>query len=271
MMTKKERDFQTFVLDWYEKCGRQGLPWRDTQDPYAILVSELMLQQTQVVRVVPKFEAFLRQYPTVHQLAEASVGDVLRLWQGLGYNRRAKFLHQCAQVIVSDYSGSFPVTELELQNLPGIGPYTASAVCAFAYNQPVVLVETNVRQVMIHHFFSSNDVVTDAEILHVVERTVPSSNARNWYAALMDYGTHLKAVNGNNTRKVKGHVSQSKFKGSNREVRAAIIRVLVQQSMSKKQLKQALEMYAEDKIEPQLKELLLEDMVLKKAGRYMLP
>ena len=270
-MTKKEREFQTFVLDWFEKCGRHDLPWRQTQDPYLILVSELMLQQTQVVRVIPKYEAFVKRWPTAAQLASASLGDVLRMWQGLGYNRRAKFLHECAKEITENHAGQFPLSEAKLRKLPGIGPYTASAICAFAYNQPVELIETNIRQVMIHNFFKRAEEVTDAQILEKVRRTLPENQSRQWYAALMDYGTHLKALHGNNTRIVKGYTKQSKFKGSNREVRAAIIRTLTDGPLTKKELWQALEQYDQDKIEPQLQTLLRDGLVALKGGKYTLP
>ena len=270
-MTKKEREFQAFVLDWYDKCGRHELPWRQDCDPHKILVSELMLQQTQVSRVVPKYQAFIKQYPTVTKLAKASLGDVLRLWHGLGYNRRAKFLLQCAQTVSGDYKGVFPATYDELLPLPGIGPYTAAAICAFAYNQPVELIETNVRQVYIHHFFKNKEEVTDKEILEKVRRTVPAGQSRDWYAALMDYGTHLKALNGNNTRKVKGYSKQSKFTGSNREVRAAIVRVLTAQPRTKSQLWQELQGYDQTKIKPQLDSLLADQMVLLVKGKYQLP
>jgi len=270
-MNRKERKFQEFVLDWHQKCGRHDLPWRQTTDPYLVLVSELMLQQTQVTRVIPKYTAFISAYPTVHTLAEASLGDVLRLWQGLGYNRRAKFLLACAVEVAGQRQGVFPQTEAELRKLPGIGPYTASAICAFAYNQPVELVETNVRQVMIHHFFKNKEQVTDKQILEQVRRTVPADNARSWYAALMDYGTHLKVLHGNNTRVLKGYTKQSKFKGSDREVRAAIVRSLTTASLDKEALIQSLANYDVAKIQPQLDSLQKEGMVILKGGVYRLP
>jgi len=270
-MTKKEREFQAFVLDWYYACGRHDLPWRQDSDPYKILVSELMLQQTQVLRVIPKYQAFIKEYPTVQKLATATLGDVLRLWQGLGYNRRAKFLLQCAQAVVSEHSSVFPTNYDDLLKLPGIGPYTAAAICAFAYNQPVELIETNVRQVYIHHFFKNKTEVTDAEILEKVRRTIPAEQSRDWYAALMDYGTHLKALHGNNTRKVKGYSKQSKFKGSNREVRAAIVRTLTTDSLTKQQLWVELAQYDQSKIQLQLDGLLADQMVVEKEGKYQLP
>ena len=270
-MNKHEREFQSFVLDWYEKCGRHDLPWRQTHDPYLILVSELMLQQTQVNRVISKYEAFTQKYPTAQRLAKSSLGDVLRLWQGLGYNRRAKFLLECAQTIVTDHNGIFPTDYRELLQLPGIGPYTAAAICAFAYNQPIELIETNVRQVYIHHFYKNKAEVTDVQILEKVSITLPADNARAWYAALMDYGTHLKSLHGNNTRIVRGYTKQSKFKGSNREVRAAIVRVLTTKSLTKTQLWVELAEYDETKIATQLDSLLKEQLVVVSKGKYQLP
>lgn len=270
-MTKEYRQFQTDILEWYKLNGRHGLPWRTNYDPYFVLVSELMLQQTQVARVVPKYQSFIAQYPTVHQLAQASLGDVLRLWQGLGYNRRAKFLLHCAQTVVREHGGVFPTNYQSLLKLPGIGPYTAGAICAFAYNQPVTLIETNVRQVYIHHFFAGSAEITDQQIQEKIQQTTPPDNARDWYAALMDYGTHLKAVHGNNTRRVKGYTKQSTFKGSNREVRGAILRVLVAGALTKAQLWTALRQFDRDKIQPQLDALVADQMVLANSGQYQLP
>jgi A/G-specific adenine glycosylase len=270
-MTKKEREFQAFVLDWYEKCGRHDLPWRQDHDPYKILVSELMLQQTQVARVIPKYLAFIKQYPTITKLAEAQLGDVLRLWQGLGYNRRAKFLFQCAEIVVNEHHAQFPTEYEQLLKLPGIGPYTASAVCAFAFNQPVTLIETNVRQVYIHHFFAAAQEVTDAQLIEKVDRTLPVDDARNWYAALMDYGTHLKAIYGNNTSQVKGYTKQSTFKGSNREVRGAIVRLLVAGSLTVTDLWSKLDQYEQSKIQPQLDVLLKDSLIIFNKGKYHLP
>ena len=219
-----------------------------------------------------KYEAFIQKYPTAQKLARAPLGDVLRMWQGLGYNRRAKYLLECAKVVTADLQSVFPDNEIDLQKLPGIGPYTASAICAFAYNQPVTLIETNVRQVFIHHFFKTKEVVTDAEILTLVEKTLPQDNARAWYSALMDYGTYLKAEYGNNTQKTKEYKKQTKFKGSDREVRAAIVRILSSRSATFKELCSALQEYDQNKIEPQLQSLLKEALVIQeKNNRYRLP
>lgn len=270
-MSKQEQSFQDFLLDWYEKAGRHDLPWRSTADPYKILVSELMLQQTQVRRVLPKYEHFISTWSTVDTLAEAPLSAVLQAWQGLGYNRRAKFLHECAKTISTEYSGVFPDTEANLKKLPGIGPYTAAAVCAFAYNQPVLLVETNVRQVYIHHFFKDKTEVTDTEILEKVKRTMPPNRAAQWYAALMDYGTHLKSLYGNNTQRVKGYVKQSTFKGSNREVRGAILRILSKEPLSTIEIKRDLATLNLTKVEEQLMKLKEEELIIKEGRLWKLP
>lgn len=221
-------NFQTFLTRWYLLYGRHNLPWRQTTDPYKILVSELMLQQTQVERVIPKYLAFIERFPDTKSLATASLRDVLILWQGLGYNRRAKYLYECAKTIEEKYAAEFPKTEVELMDLPGIGPYTASAICAFAYNQPVVLIETNVRAVFLHHFFPEESAVNDKNILPLIKEHVDVSSARSWYSALMDYGTYLKKVLPNPSRRSKQHTKQSKFTNSSRQVRGEIIRILTQ-------------------------------------------
>ena len=156
--------FQNFIHNWYVKHGRHELPWRQTSDPYQVLVSEMMLQQTQVERVVPKYLAFIERFPNAQSLAAAPLSDVLILWQGLGYNRRAKFLHQAAQAVMEKYAGKFPETLSELQMLPGIGVYTAGAIRNFAYALATPLVETNVRTVYLYHFFPTHSAFPDLDI-----------------------------------------------------------------------------------------------------------
>lgn len=271
-MTKKEQQFVETVWKFYAQHKRDHLPWRQTHDPYHILVSELMLQQTQVDRVIPKYEAFVKRWSTAAALAKAPLSEVLTMWQGLGYNRRAKYLHECAQAVVIQYDGVFPAQESSLKELPGIGPYTASAICAFAYNQPVSLIETNVRQVFIYHFFKNREQVTDAEIMAKVEKTLPHDRARDWYAALMDYGTHLKKLHGNLARKSKHYVKQSTFKGSDRQVRGAILRALGDRSLTNKQLSLHPELIELDgtKIAPQLEKLLRDGLISEEGQLYRL-
>jgi A/G-specific adenine glycosylase len=201
------------VLAHYKKHGRHHLPWRKTHDPYKILVSEIMLQQTQVERVIPKYKAFIKKYPTAKKLASAELREVLSLWQGLGYNRRAKYLWEAAK-----QWGRVPLVDL-----PGVGPYTASAVRAFAYNESVTMIETNIRAVYLHHLFPNARLVSDSELVPymvIPKQVMP----RDWYAALMDYGSYLKQKYPNPSRRSAGHTTQKKFKGSDREIRGAILR-----------------------------------------------
>lgn len=221
--------FIAYITHWYQLYGRHDLPWRQTTHPYPILVSELMLQQTQVSRVIPKFNYFLQAYPTVDVLADASLAEVLVAWQGLGYNRRARYLWQLARQLVNSSGSHFPKLYTDLEKLPGIGPYTAAAVGAFAYNQPTVVLETNIRAVLLYHFFPCQDRVSDSQLLPLLESCLPLVEPRTWYAALMDYGAYLKSKLPNPSRKSRHHARQSKFHGSIRQVRGEIIRTLTRQ------------------------------------------
>lgn len=225
---RKNAAFKKTVWGIYRAYGRD-LPWRKTHDPYRIMVSEIMLQQTQVDRVVPYYTRFVRAYPTVKKLAQAPLRDVLVLWQGLGYNRRGKYLHDAARAIVEKHSGVFPKDLGELRALPGIGPYTASAVAAFAYNIPSVCIETNIRTVYTHHFFPHQEKVADAAILALVEETLDHKNVREWYYALMDYGAYLKKNRVRINHKSTHYTKQSTFKGSNRELRGKILKLALGQ------------------------------------------
>ena len=208
------KDFQQLILSWWEK-NRRDLPWRNTRDPYRIFVSEVMLQQTQVDRVLPKYLEFIEAYPTVFELAGAALSDVITRWKGLGYNRRAVYLKKTAEAVVEKYGGTFPKTQEELEKLPGIGKYTASAICCFAYEQDVVVVDTNVRQIIEHFFFtpaptqssqlsdqplsSSVDLtltlsykergITEKEVYDMAQQLVPKGKSWDWHQALMDYGS----------------------------------------------------------------------------------
>jgi A/G-specific adenine glycosylase len=179
--------FGLTVLAHYRERGRD-LPWRRTRDPYHILVSEVMLQQTQVARVLKKYDQFLTAFPTVLSLSGATAAEVLGIWQGLGYNRRALALHQAARTIVSEHQGAVPRSPVELRRLPSIGPATAAAVCVFACDLPLPFIETNIRSAVIHFFFQERASVPDADILPVIELTLDRENPRDWYYALMDYG-----------------------------------------------------------------------------------
>lgn len=221
-MHMNELQFADFLREKGEELYRD-MPWREDTRPYYVLVSELMLQQTQVPRVVPKFEAFIAAFPDEIALAAASLADVLKLWQGLGYNRRAKFLHQAAQMIVNEYGGQFPENEAHILRLPGVGKNTAGAILAYAFNQPAIYVETNVRTVYIHHFFADNFAVDDKEIIELLEATINRDNPRAFYQALMDYGSWLKGQGVRNTIQSRHYKKQPPLQGSVREVRGQII------------------------------------------------
>lgn len=259
------------VLSYYKKHGRYSLPWRKTKNPYKIWVSEIMLQQTQVDRVVPKYKAFIKKFPTVRALAQASLRDVLLLWQGLGYNRRALYLKRGAEEIIQKHKGAFPKTVKELETLSGIGHYTARAITTFAYNEPHVFIETNIRTVYLHHFFPKKEKVLDTELLPYIEKTLDFKNPREWYAALMDYGSYLKKTFPNPGVRSTTHVKQVPFKGSLREVRGAILRNVTQRrGISKRELHQMLKNLGSEKIEKAILSLK-KDSLIRIQGEKVLP
>lgn len=228
-MTPSSQDvdqFQSAVWGYYRTHAR-SMPWRDDPTPYRVLVSELMLQQTQVGRVIPKFEAFIDAFPDISTLAVAPLGGVLGLWNGLGYNRRAKYLHETARQVIDQYDGILPDTFEKLTNLPGIGPNTAGALLVYAHNQPVVYIETNIRTVYFHHFYADHpSVVADRELRALVELTLDREHPREWYWALMDYGSYLKKTTGGRLQQSAHYKKQSPLAGSLREMRGQIIKQL---------------------------------------------
>jgi A/G-specific adenine glycosylase len=264
------RGFQRMVLDYYRRCGRD-LPWRFTTDPYQILVSEFMLQQTQVDRVLPKYKEFILRFPDAAALARAPLHKVLAAWSGLGYNRRAQSLKMCAEVILTRYGGTVPNTQEALEQLPGIGPYTARAVCVFAYNQPRSVLETNIRAVYIYFFFAGQARVQDADLLPYIEKTLYRRNPRRWYNALMDYGVMLKKAFGNPSRTSTRHTRQSPFKGSNREIRGAIIKSLLMHQACTEAVLSKKTGFALDRVKPVLYQLLEEGLVRRQGSRIDLP
>ena len=244
------------------------MPWRDDTRPYYVLVSELMLQQTQVARVVPKFEAFIARFPTEAALAQASLSDVITLWQGLGYNRRAKYLHDAAKMIVQEFDGKFPEHEIDILKLPGVGKNTCGAIRAYAFNQPSIFVETNIRTVYIHHFFKDDSGVSDKQIIEKLEQTIDRENPRQFYQALMDYGSWLKNNGVKNNARSKHYKKQSKLAGSMREMRGAIIARLTQQDWQLDALREALKNDA--RFHSALEGLLLDGLVTSKNNKIHL-
>lgn len=210
----------------------RDFPWRQTRDPYAILVSEVMLQQTQTARVTHYFEEWMERFPSVDALAAASVTDVLTAWQGLGYNRRALALKRAAEALSEGYGGKLPCNLEELCTLPGVGPATAGGVLAFAYNVPAPYLETNVRTVFLHELFPGVEGVSDRELMALVERCAVlapelGADARSWNYALLDYGVELKRTLPNPSRRSKHHTRQSPFEGSWRQRRSTLLAAVV--------------------------------------------
>ncbi|WP_342685974.1 MULTISPECIES: A/G-specific adenine glycosylase [unclassified Methanoculleus] len=218
--------FQDLILSHYRAHGRD-LPWRQTTDPYRILVSEIMLQQTQVERVAVKYPEFIEQFPNFESLARAPKSEVLRVWQGMGYNRRAIALQKAAERVVEENGGRLPADVEALAALPGIGKATASAIVAYAFNMPVVYIETNIRRIFIHFFFQGREGVRDDAILPLVEQALYRENPGEWYSALMDYGTILKKRTANPNRRSASYTRQSRFEGSDRQVRGRILALVL--------------------------------------------
>lgn len=248
--------FKKTVWEFYKK-NKRDLPWRKTFDPYHILVSEIMLQQTQVSRVLIKYPVFIKQFPHFKQLASAPTKDVLQAWAGMGYNRRALYLKRIAETVERQYKGILPDNPVILDLLPGIGAATAASVVAFAFNKPTVFIETNIRRVFIHHFFTlpsqvgrresypaevptcrdeGGSKIDDREIFPLVQKTLDVKNPREWYWALMDYGSYLSKVIDNPNKKSKHYSLQSSFEGSDRQIRGEILRLLLKRSYSEKEL-----------------------------------
>lgn len=249
------RAFRRVIYRYYRARGRV-MPWRKTTNPYRIFVSEIMLQQTQVERVKEKYAEFIKKFPDFRALARAPLSEVLRAWQGLGYNRRALHLQGAAEHIVRIHGGKLPRETDALELLPGIGPATASSIRAFAFNEPEVFIETNIRSVYIHFFFPRAKNVPDKKLLPLIEKTLDRKNPREWYYALMDYGARLKKTGANPSRRSAHHHTQSRFKGSLREARGAVLRLLLDgKSYTKKELEK------ESLLEPEKVARAVEELV----------
>ncbi len=246
------------------------MPWRHPDvggafDAYKILVSEIMLQQTQVSRVTPKYLSFIEQFPTVTTLARAPLAEVLKAWSGLGYNRRAQYLHQAAQMT----GKQLPATLTGLVALPGIGPNTAAAIMNYAYNQPIPFVETNIRTVYIHHYFSDyKEPVSDKKLLPLVAETIDQEHPREWFWALMDYGAHLKETVGNLNRQSAHYTRQSAFEGSRRQIRGQVIKLLNQAPHAQADLARQI---PDERLDSVLSDLLREGLIVKTKTMYNTP
>ena len=230
-MLAESQELQEFIVtiwDYYTQ-NKRDFVWRSHPTAYNVVVSEIMLQQTQTYRVAEKFDAFVAAFPDFQTLADAPFSEVLRLWKGLGYNRRALNLQKIAQAITIEHAGLLPTDPQILQKLPSIGPATAHSIITYAFNQPTMFIETNVRTVFIYFFFKNSTAVTDKMLEPLVRATVDQTNPREWYYALMDYGVMLKSTVGNLSRNSAHYAKQSKFVGSDRQVRGMILQVLLEQ------------------------------------------
>ncbi len=196
------------------------MQWRKTRDPYKIFISELMLQQTQVDRVIPQYANFVKKFPTIRHCAFSPLQEILIAWKGLGYNRRAVYIKRTAEIITRDYKGKFPKDYKALRALPGIGDYTARAIQTFAWNTPNVFIETNIRRIFLYEFFPRIEKVADSSLLLCVQKTLPKKHMREWYWALMDYGAiAMKNIDNPNRRSLR-YARQTKFEGSQRHARS---------------------------------------------------
>lgn len=226
LSTVECKKFRTIIYDYYAENKRK-FDWRDVENPYYVVVSEIMLQQTQTFRVEDKFANFIQILPTFNDLAKAPFAVVLSLWKGLGYNRRALYLQRIAQEIVEKHAGIVPCDIKILEQLPGIGLATACSIVTFAFNQPEIFIETNIRTVFLHHFFPNVQKVHDQKLLPLVAQTLDNQNPRQWYYALMDYGVMLKKKFKNPARKSAHYTIQTKFEGSERQTRGKILELLL--------------------------------------------
>jgi len=263
------RSFRKTIYTYYDMHGRD-LPWRRTRNPYRILVSEIMLQQTQVERVIEKYKEFLAAFPDFPSLAKAPLAKLLRIWSGMGYNRRALSLKSLAQTVVEEHQGRLPSDQEKLLALPGIGKYTAGAVTAFAFNKPIVFIDTNIRRVYIHEFFHDREEIHDDEIMPLLEQTMDAGNPRKWYNALMDYGAMLKREQVNPNRRSAHYTKQSPFENSNRQVRGSILKLLVKDApLTRSQIVTKTGMDPE-RIKKNLVLLAEEGFIIKKGRTYLI-
>lgn len=228
MKNISQESIQSFITKIYNfyHANKREFAWRSDITPYKIVVSEIMLQQTQTSRVTQKFDEWITKFPDFATLARASDIAVLAAWQGLGYNKRGLALKKIAQLVIQEHNGQLPADPHVLQTFPSIGPNTAGSICAFAFNMPIPFIETNIRTVFTHEFFAKQELIHDKELMPLIQATVPASDARNWYYALMDYGVYLKKEHGTINAKSVHYAKQSRFEGSARQIRGLVIKVL---------------------------------------------
>lgn len=260
--------FKKMIWKFYAEHKRR-MPWRNTRNPYRILVSEIMLQQTQASTVLKKYPSFLQRFPNFRALARAPQSSIVQEWQGLGYNRRALALKKIATIVLSKYRGKLPYTVEELDALPGIGRATASSIVAFVFNMPTIFIETNIRRVFIHHFFPNHQKINDSQLMPLIKEALDQKNPREWYFALMDYGAWLGKTEENPNRKSARYTKQSKFKGSRREIRGKILKLLLAKPASLTTIA-IITKKSKKQIMPALDALVEEGFLKKYGGLYAL-
>ncbi len=265
--SQHELDVFVSTIKAFYRSHKRVLPWRENITPYGVVISEIMLQQTQVSRVLVKYPDFITQFPHFESLANAPFDEILRRWKGMGYNRRALYLKKISKMIVEVYNNVVPRDPVILDTFPGIGHATAHSIATFIYNKPHIFIETNIRRVFIHHFFTQCEYISDADILPLVQRTIDYNNPREWYYALMDYGSYLATQIDNPNRKSKHYTRQSVFEGSNRQLRGKILALLLRSHMNMDQL-QAAAVADLSKIEILIAQLQNEGFVVKDKGDY---
>lgn len=259
--------FTNGVWAFFDEFGR-AMAWRDDSSPYNVFVSEIMLQQTQVSRVAEKFPLFLTRFPGFRALAEAPFADVLPVWSGLGYNRRARYLHESARRIVREHGGVLPEDPAVLATLPGIGPNTAGSIAAFAYNHPSVFIETNIRRLFIHAFFTEQTSVHDREILPLVEATLDRERPREWYWAMMDAGVEVARHVSNPNRRSSHYAKQAPFANSNRQLRGRVLAVLAREGLVAHEDFPAYTGFPAERVESVLADLAREGLITRNNATF---
>jgi len=261
-------EFKKAVLLHYQQAKR-NFPWHYT-DPWGVMVSEFMLQQTRTERVIPYWENWMKLWPQPKALADASMETALRAWSGLGYNRRCRYLKESAAIITNRNSGKVPETPKALLSLPGVGPYMSAAIACFAYNFPAVFIETNIRSAVIYNFFPGRDDVRDSEIIPILEAALDRNDPRTWHYALMDYGAFIKKTTANPNRRSAHYTRQSPFNGSFRQARGKVIKALVSTGRcTAEELKLATGL-EEGKLYEVLEKLKKESFVAEDADTYLI-
>jgi len=265
-----KKTFQSIIFSFFKQYGRD-FPFRGDINPYNVVISEMMLQQTQTNRVAEKFQQFTLKFPDFQSLANAPLNDVLRIWQGLGYNRRAVALKNIAEKVVNEFDGILPADIEILKSFPQIGHNTASSIVAFAFNMPTFFIEVNIRRVYIYFFFPGKSLINDKEIMPLVRKTLVTTNVRNWYYALMDYGVMLKKSHPELNKRSTHYRKQSKFKGSRRELRGKILKLLIERKiLSKVEILKHFNSESK-RIEPILNQLTKEGFINCNEDGYFIP